>query len=376
MQKLRNKPKISDLGNKTAAIVFDLIGVSPEHDEHLRVLDEHRDANLVLVHYLTPLPEVSHVRGVIIDTKEAAVVAGSFPHTEEYSPSSEKAAQIQVDKDTCVTVAYEGTILRMFRASTGEWFLATHKRIDGRQSRWSGPAFGESWNKLWGDPRRYDAYLRSDLCYAFLLSEPANRLVCTMSEPQLYHVATFQGDDQYPPAASDYIQPHPNVILSLPLDISTNEEMLARAKALDWKVHAGLLVANAQGMFKLVPDQYAQMRNVRGNEPNLRMRYLQLLAEGRERELRDLFTEREMFFQSVDDQLRRLTDYLRALYETRYVRREFLRLPREEYYVLERVHRGDEDIEAVLRTSTPRQLNAMLKHLERYQDAEGTGYEV
>ena len=368
VQKYANKPKISSLGDK-ASMIFSLLGVSDEHDENLRIFDENLESNLILIHYFILHPDLYHIRGIIIDLGEEKIVAGTFPYTEEFPPSDEKAKNIEVDKDTYVTTAYEGTILRMFRApATGNWFLATHKKIDGRRSRWAGLTFGETWQSIWGD-FKYDDYLKHNLCYSFLLSDPSNRLVCDIPELKLYHVGTFVENSIRRVSQEDWKILHPDVELSLPIpDIKTNEDLLEKACDLNWRFCTGLLVNSPSGIFKLIPDNYLEMRELRGGEPNIRMRYLHLLTTKEADKLRELLPEKVTYFDEIDDQLKQIPYQLADIYEARYVQKQYMRLPREQFYVLENVHKGDNSVDIITRikevmsVSNPRQLNALIKY--------------
>lgn len=364
MTKFVNSKRVSDLDNADA--IFDLLGVSREYDDWLRVFDEVDD--LVLIHYMTLCPEVAHIRGIIVKLGETpTIVAGTFPHTPE--GSWDEVAE-DLNEFRHATIAYEGTILRLF-FSGAKWYLSTHKKIDGMRSRWSGATFGSSWLELFGNESPSKYFLENvGTCYAFLLSDPSNRMVCHIPEKKLYHVGTFSEMNLVPASESDYIVSHPNVTINKPLSITSVEELKTVATEVDWRVATGVLVWCQGGFIKLVPDQYLEMKNVRGNEPNMRMRYLELMLTGEAHKLRSLFPEKTTYFDEIDCQYNSLVPYLHELYVYRYEEGQYLRLDREEHYILNNVSNAILQgsaftpqvlIEMALQRSNARQLNAMIK---------------
>ena len=393
--KYKSKPKVSSL--EQCQEIYDMIGVNSENDDNLRVFDEEEDGDstLMLVHYLEPSAQVASARGVIIQMIGASrstptIIAGTFPYTEEMSPSDERVKSI--DFTGTATLAYEGTILRLFwtesqpptsgqsgqasgQASpptSGKWHLSTHKKIDGRRSRWSGAEFGTIWDELWGteSPSKYLPQIEGT-CYVFLLSDPDNRIVCHIPKKKLYHVGTFTGMKYAPADERQWLQPHPNVTLNKPLsEVTTLDDATNYVRNLSWQIATGVLLATKTGFVKLTPQSYEEKKAIRGNEPNMRMRYLQLFLEGKGYELEQLFPEKEDFFKEVKCYFNSLVPYLIELYNYRYIDGQYLRLEKEEHHLLQRVaNKGRlqgqaliNALQAEINNSTPRQINAMIKH--------------
>jgi len=380
------KPCISEEYPLQADKIFNLLEVDPKEDPNLRILDQREEDDLILVHYLEPTPTTQHIRGVIIDVVRGKIVAESFPHTEEYLASSKEALTVPVgeskgpDPTRCeVTKAHEGTILRVFRgANSKKWYMSTHRKIDGRRSRWSGPSFGEMFDEIWGVPYEWDEYLKPDACYIFLLSHGANRLVCEIPTPRIYHVQTFVSKTDGQMVATNYPleKKHPGVENQTRLDISSTEDLIQQAKNLDWKECSGLLVTQYSltgeitGCWKLVPESYHFRRNIRGNEPNFRFRYLQLKSDGSEAKIRELFPEKKDLFDQVEKDLKELPKFLVEYFVERYVRKNFIYLPREIHQVLENAKRNpdptkpvEENISFYIAKSDARQRNAMIRFM-------------
>ena len=157
------------------------------------------------------------------------------------------------------------------------------------------------------------------------------------------------------------------------------DSLITFAKNLKSNECTGLLVTTqicgSVACHKLVPDEYTKARSIRGNEPNLRLRYLQFRCGDGDSDgltaLRNLYLEKAVLFDDVEKDYECLRGYLESKYVYRYQKRNYLLLPREEYYLLETTHRKynpeitlAQNLQIRLITSNARQLNAMIKHMK------------
>ena len=419
MQKFIDMPLISSLDNHKK--IFELLNIPQSEDNNLRILDSIPEHNLYLLHFICNTQAVNFVRGIVIQTEpKMRIVCSSFPHTEEYtftefiSGSSKKlldvSRKLTFDENTIVNSANEGTILRVFNVDNigekGKWFISTHHKIDGTKSQWMGPSFGkmlyEAWfankKKSWGDDDEeqltedeltelsdsFDLYLIKSNCYIFIVSHPDNRLVSKISEPTIKLTVVFT------PNGEKFDINHPmkprldvkylNVLPSekYPFEISTLmsvnnlQEFLNEANNLSWETSTGLMFFNTKSnvCLKIVPDDYFTYRQIRGNEPNLHVRYLQLRSKESHKDLVKLFPERKNFFDKIEKDVKNLVDYLVNCYCNRYYNKVFVKLPQEEYFIVintfENYNKAmplEWNISQILKTSNPRQLNKMIDHM-------------
>jgi hypothetical protein len=413
MQRFLNKPKLSDLfdAEKEKAICKLIWVTDLDSESNLRVFDQKEEDNLILLHYLKEVSSVYHVRGLVVDTESLEIVGQSFPFTEELAPANLTSECPQWDtppstqsstrkcndcpisgdvSDYYITHAYEGTILRFFQGRvTKKWYLSTHKKIDGRKSRWSGPMFGDVFDSFWKDPNKLGDGLDGRACYIFLISHPENRLVCKISAPKIMLLGYSTGNCLY-----SLINPDENV--SDPMEflkehaiepsaiekrksfhVSTLDELKEKTEQLSWEDYTGLLLTYWDILkprlkcYKIVPDEYTERRELRGSEPNFRLRYLQLHADGEDETFRELFPEKKEFFDQIEkDMTTDLPRYLKQLYYERYSKKQFTRLPPEEHYVLEKTKNGYvpgrsiiANLRLTLNNCNPRQLNALIKYM-------------
>jgi hypothetical protein len=350
--KYLSKPLISE--HKDRDVIWTCIGVedSVANDESLRVFDEKGD--LVLIHYLeNHTSDVNHVHGLVIDVKKAKVVAGAFPYTEEMM-IGDVNGRLEYE---VATMGYEGTVVRLYY--TDEWMLSTHKKLDARRSRWAGPTFGEIFDSANID---LDA-LDKDMCYAYMLTHPENRLVCDCKETQVRLLAVFTGVE-FDLAPSNQ-----------QLAMSEVEAYLTGQKKIDITRYTGVITCSENKCVRYVSEEYMKKRNIRGNEPNVKLRYLQLRIDEKSDEkvsmLRKLFPEKEEVFDMCDNAIDILSAYLFECYERRYVKNEFIKVPQEDFHIMKMAHVEDDQsvmdrIKRELGRSNARQINAMLNHMKFY----------
>lgn len=393
MDKFSSKPRISELFvGKSASQIYKLLDITEADDENVRILDEATTTNGVLMLYshLLPTPTVSHVKGIIVRHtafSDPVIVCQSYPHTIELDIS--EAAQLPnrgyltIDKDTEVTCAWEGTILRVFCVDK-EWYISTHKKIDGTSSRWAGPTFGELFYDIWGK-EDLKTHLIDGYCYVFLLRHPKNRIVCS-STNEILLVAVYEPDyngrlRKMDRREMNFAIPtdtkHPYTVQPL-VNVSTFEQLFELASRVDPSVTTGTLIykkatesGKLDSFVKIVAPGYDKLRLIRGNEPRIGISYLTLLrannTEGA-KILRTQFPEEKELFSRIDSAYSTLETRLLSMYTTRYINHQYLRLPGPENFVVHKTHSLVVErnitpvlaIKDVLATSTPAQLYALI----------------
>ncbi len=405
MKRFLIKPKLSELfdAEKEKAICKAIRVSNTESETNLRVFDRVEEDNLILLHYLKAEHSVYHVRGIVIDTETLEIVGQSFPFTEELSPDDLPGmclhnpecdgASVQIHGDVSdyyITHAYEGTILRFFQGRvTKKWYLSTHKKINGRRSRWSGPMFGDIFDSFWQDPDTLGDGLDGRACYVFLISHPENRLVCKISTSKIMLLGYSTGECLYSLINPNETIPDPMEYLKEQFikgstiekresfHVETLDELKKQTEELLWEDCTGLLLTywdNAKPRlrcYKIVPNEYTKRRDLRGSEPNFRLRYLQLHNDGQNEDFRELFPEKGEFFDQIEkDVTTDLPRYLKQLYYERYSKKQFTRLSTEEHYVLEKTRKCYvpgrsilSNLRLTLNECNPRQLNALIKYM-------------
>ena len=395
-KKFLKKPKISSF--ECSEKIYSLLNITEEiaEKENIRVIDEVPGDNLILVHYFNPgnnfeVPDsVRSIRGVIIYLGYTPMIlARSFPYTieiEEKEFSEESLGDIDLNNCT-ITQAYEGTVIRVFKGPvTGNWYLSTHKKINGKNSRWSGPTFGKIFEEMWGtqEEHNYEDYFDVSACYIFLVSHPENKLVCSYISPKLRLVGKFL------PPCSDFdgifmtagvgdirlSKPHPNVLIQTPIYVKDKNDLFEKVHSSVWNECSGVIVYNRleRACYKLMNNQYSYKRNIRGNEPNLRLRYLQLLKEEDDTykldDLLELFPEKKEYFQEIESNYKLVFPRLEKFYINRYRKGDQSLIHQEEHFILEKTRRNydpdltlQENIKNQVKFSNGRHTNALIRYM-------------
>jgi len=361
-------PNVSDIAQ--ADKIMSALGITEEECANLKVVD--CLPPLVLVHYDEPSDRCAEIRGTVIDADEGVVVCRSFPFTKEYA--ADDTILSLFDLDGCTqTIAYEGTIIRVYFAA-GNWRISTHRKIDATTSRW-GPVnrdgsvsannFAAIFKELWGEVE-FVEYLNPTLWYTFLISDPKNKIVCSIQEQKLYHVGTFSAD-----------QPGKNLLYDKECDVPMVTVTNSRCNSpnfVSWskeeiknnlvdeqmefvKKATGVLVTMKNNhVIKIVPPCYLSLRNLRGNEPSVAKRMLALwrddirryidtgLTDGEDNwscmKLLALYPEKAEELEATFHNLQttipvKLVDWFIRRYERGY----YLHLEKSEHMILEATHK-------------------------------------
>jgi hypothetical protein len=346
-----------------------------EVEENLRVFDQNQ--GMVLIHYLDPTSKNKNHRlanrfhGLIIDLVEQRVVADAMPYTEErearqiiltseglkYTDSEDEHAAILYTENISMMYALEGTVLRLFYSSRLEkWFLSTHRKIDGSRSRWSGPRFSsiltEEYPDFWD---MVEKDFNKNNCYMLMVHHPANRLAHISTSAKVCCVNIFERSGPNSPG------------LSLSLDIPEFVGKIPTNKGLilpksDWSTDINSFCVlvnqnnellpitnnvliydhNLKGCIKLITPEYSRLRSLRGNEPNLSLRYMQLKYDVKDtdrlEEFMRLFPEHKAEFDKLANAEQDIAAFLADVYMRRYVQNKYVKLSHPGHFVLKTLH--------------------------------------
>lgn len=256
---------------------------------------------------------------------------------------------------------HEGALIRVYYAD-GSWQVSTQRKIDAFKSRWSGSeSFGELWNKaLEEQVKSNPAFaarvqasaeetnllssffntLDTNKQYLFVVAHnEANRLVCDAPEvPTVLHVGTF---------SDGFLKTMDNLstcTIDLPTPqvhrFSTASELRDHVLNLDTRQLSGCLGKTRDNKwYKFQNEVYLQKETVRGNEPSLRFRYLQVRLDGATvDDLYRLFPKHAPVFDECEDHLYAIAKYIHKAYMDRFIRRQFVQLEREFFSIMRICH--------------------------------------
>lgn len=304
-----------------------LVGI--ENPKNINIFD--KDGSLILLHYINPKID-SHVRGIVVDIEKEVIVCKSFPYTEEFTDIFQlKDLNFP---DYTITNAYEGTILRLFNYND-KWYLSTHKKINGRESRWSGREFGELFDEV------LNGYSLDNFdkkyTWIFLLSHNENKIIIDVETPKLYLTGIFDGKNIIHPSKL-LLPKHEPVTINKRINIPDFHAFETLFNELNPSNVNGLLLYNNNEYIKLSLREYDRRKRVRGNNPNIEIRFLELYKYNRHDELVNLFPQFSERFVQLQKQLEELLNFLEEKYTIRNIQRQYHRIEPEYARIVDKIY--------------------------------------
>jgi len=308
----------------------------------------------------------------------------------------------------------EGTLLRCFHYQN-QWYLSTHRKLDAFQSRWScRETFGELFVKevrrlaLSSDTQMmstatgdinddhvlmtwFYSILHPETIYYFLLrSNSENRIVChpAKSISQLLYIGSvplckpvseFFYDDTIPFLSHMEKQEQ----ITTMDGCWTVTSLLERVEQMDPYEYQGILAweQHTHKQLKLFNSEYCRLYELRDNNPNLRFRFLELRRDETQlAQFYRLYPKYSDVFDDYEESIRQLSRCLHQYYIARYIKNQYITLPKEEYEVVKKAHQWylqdkkqnsvfSKNILNLLNQETPLSLYKMIKRYHIYQKA-------
>ena len=315
---------------------------------HYKTIDENAD------------PRYKQARGVVFN-KEGKLIMRGFPFTPEYTHDdpllSQKIGQLS---NYIITPSYEGTILRVFNYNN-TWFVSTHKKLNANTSYWAikNSSFEELFQQgidglikeensilkkymnekgvLECNYNTFFTCLEKNKQYMFLISPVKENRIVSYSPhayPSVLHVGTFTDNSSF--SITDYVG------IALPMKIEhihTVEELSTFVSGFNPLYCQGVLLMSPNGFIKIVNKLYSFLHDLRGNQPNLELRYLELINESDKlQSFVQLYCEYQDRFISLQKSLETLIKNLHNVYVQRYVKKELVFVGREQHLFLVKLH--------------------------------------
>jgi len=275
--------------------------------------------------------------GLILEKETNDIVSACFNKImdlklEDFEETTSRYSDIKVE------YCEDGTMIRLYNYK-GKWYTATARCIDARDSIWtSTKTFDELFWDIF-DKSVLDT-LDDSYTYVFLLLHTDNRIVVRHVKNELVYIsrinnATLLVDEEYE-FSNPYVR-RPTVIKDF--DIKNFEDYNYFAKR-------GVMIkcyTQSNGTFdsyKIDFDQYKVVKHVRGNVPNIRMRFLELL--GRRDDLAQLelfYSEHAFLFATIRHALFNLVKRIYTLYVESHIKHSiYVYEPHPYYKTLRQLH--------------------------------------
>jgi len=299
--------------------------------------------------------DIKNNRGVVIEKSTGQVIVSSFGYTDIYTPKEfEEIQKILVDlPEWEFFYSIEATLLRIFNHND-KWYLSTHKKLDANKSRWScKKTFGElfkialskKFDKNYHDVMEwFYSLLDPEKVYFFLLkSNYENRIVCQYNYKQesIIYLGFFE--------KGVFIKLNKDILIDefnsfeRPKQIQINSviDLINKVETLNHFDYQGIIAINKNSpkQIKVLNTEYDKYFQIRGNNPNLRFRYLELRNDDEKLKLLYyLYPKSADIFDQYEDILLKISRMIYHFYVSRYIKNQFITLPREEFLLMKKCH--------------------------------------
>ena len=341
-------------------------------------------------------------RGVVFNGDK--VVMNGFPYTYEYTEEDEKSIYENIEPifDKCSFYdSYEGSLIRMFHFG-GKWYTSTNRKLNANKSKWSSSeSFGHyfkvalefqvqnneklssslSVDETQDILERFQSTLNTNYQYMFLLlNNEQNRIVCDAPQtPTIFHVGTFI--DGILSMNEDINIPYPRKH-----HFSKMSELYDYVNSVNiYRTQGVILFAPDNVQYKIYNREYYDLYKVRGNEPSIKFRYLQVRMDKRYNKLLHyLYPSSSKLFDEYENSIYAIGKKIYQAYFDRFIKNEYITVPTEEFAVIRACHSWHQEdrvnnkislnkVLEILNTQTPTQINKMIKklYLDKQTGEEG-----
>lgn len=305
---------------------------------------------------------VKQCRGVVFSGE--TMIMKAFPYTEEIRKDDITTFTDKINLSECKFYkSYEGMLIRMFYYED-KWFITTHRKLDAFRSKWSSKvSFGEMFHRCifneYVNNRDFaenldnvpPPYKEDHLIYKFeetlnkqnqymflLLNNYENRIVCSNDNigPQMFHVGTF--DAVSGQSVDD------NIYMSRPQQLEYNytglQDVYEHAQTLDYTKYQGIIIFGPNNkQYKVLNAEYDYFFTVRGNEPSIKFRYLQVRQnEEYVHSLRLMYPNMIEAFNTYETYIRHIAKDIFEAYVERFMKKKFTTVSQDEYVIVKACH--------------------------------------
>ena len=324
----------------------------------IRLSDSDPQNNLDMYSYITCEnhdPDIiKKCNGIIFQQNE--IILNGLPFIETYlSNDVEKISLLlnNLSSFRCF-LSYEGITLRVFYYKN-KWLVTTNKKLNAFRSKWSSKdSYGNmfknsidflySTNKTFRDligennSKPYSSFLKTlnkNHVYLFKVQNTYdNRIVCNAPEsPCTYHIGTF---------INNQFNLDDNIGVSKPSEklFQNSNEIIDFVNKLSVHENIGLdLYDQDNNPYLIMNSEYHKLHSVRGNEPSIKFRYLQIRMDREKVDmLYYLYPKFADQFDNYENILYECAKKINYNYIKRFIKKKYITVPREEYQIMKQCH--------------------------------------
>ena len=266
-------------------------------------------------------------RSIICKNKK--ILAYSPPKSHNYDLFTS-----MYDCNECVAEEYiEGTMINLFYdKDKNEWELATRSSVGGKVNYFNrnNVTFRQMFLEACNDSNLEFDMLDKNLSYSFVLQHPNNRIVIPFTENKLYLVACYKINNET--SSIDVIDINSikhlfnNIKLYYPKQYTfeTFTELVENVNTYESYTNVGIMIHHpfSGKRTKLRNKNYEYVRKLRGNQPKLQYRYMELRNAGIIDEYVTYYPEHIKYFKSYENEIREYTTVLYNYYVNCFINKQ------------------------------------------------------
>jgi hypothetical protein len=252
--------------------------------------------------------------GIIMEQDTNKIVAMCQNKLQDLNSLDELYDLINTNINSKIRLEYceDGTMIRLYNHNN-IWYTATTRCIDAKISYWtSNKNFDELFWEIFDKSLLYS--LDKNYTYVFILLHKENRIVIKHNVNMLVYISRINNIS----LEEDYTNVFNNIYgIKRPKKIELNN--LSEAFYNPFK--RGIIVKildkriNEWNLYKLDFDQYRSIKTIRGNVPDLRMRFLELLNSQNDIKMLEMFySENKYMFNVIKVSILKLIKEIHKLY--------------------------------------------------------------
>lgn len=333
--------------------------------------------------------DLKRVRGMVQEVSSGKVLFESFPYTDEFDKTQKDKFMEKLGnwEDWEVFYSMEGSLIRVFWYGS-KWYISTNKKLNAYKSRWSSrKSFGDMFQEGVGHLTKkedLDSFLEildKEYVYFFLVRyNQENRVVCQVEKDpnkQILFIGRNRVGDSY---QLEKEWTHSEVPMESPETISDlkPDQLEQSLEELDLQKYQGYIFFHKTKNFqvKIVPSEYKRLYQIRGNNPNIRFRYLEIrLNPQLRKEFLEMYPLSQDLFLEYENILYQIAKLIRIYYIHRYIKNKYVTLPKEEYILMKKCHEwylsnreeNRINVTKVLEILNQEDVLSMYKMIRRYQ---------
>lgn len=298
-------------------------------------------------------------RGCVVDN-DNKIICPSLGYTPEFNVESDKEellAYLNNIDEWSWFYSMEGTMVRLFYHNN-HWILCTHKKLSAFRSKWSckytfGEIFKQNLKNIFvenvGDT--YEWFLsqldKNKIYYFLIRCNSQNRIICHTSTIEPHETIVFIGQRKIDdmefsleidcPIINKIMKP-----VSIPASINNVNDIFKYVEeSIDPFQFQGIMGYNKSNnkLVKIPNSKYKDLIRVRGNNHNIKFRYLEIRRDKvMVEKLYMLYPKMVCIFEDYEKTLAKIAKKIYHVYVERYIHSRYITLPRDEYIILQKCY--------------------------------------